>query len=115
MLKEEEEEEKGDQIAPLGIIFDIDGTLIRESRHLCGIHPRPHAIELLAWCCQRGHKPALWTAGHWTWADRVAQNICPLVQDKIQQKQNDDDDDNDDQIIKHNCPGRTCRKTFAFA
>ena len=86
---------------PLGIVFDIDGTLIRESRHLSGICIRPHAVDFLAWCCRRGHRVALWTAGHWTWGDKVARKICPLVQESLGQPE-------------HTCSGRDCSATFDF-
>lgn len=86
---------------PLGVVLDIDGTLIMESRHLTGIRIRPYAISFLAWCRQRGYRLSLWTAGHRWWADRVIRNICPLVQQELYGK-------------NHDCPGCHCSATFDF-
>ncbi|CAB9500171.1 expressed unknown protein [Seminavis robusta] len=87
---------------PLGIVMDIDGTLIRESRHLTGIRIRPHVVEFLVWCRQQGHRLALWTAGDKTWADRVLRKLCPLVQEGLGNGGVHDD-----------CP-HGCRLTFDF-
>ena len=53
--------EKNEGCQPLGIIFDIDGTLIAEGKRIHGVHIRPGTIELLSWCKERGHGVALWT------------------------------------------------------
>lgn len=86
---------------PLAIVFDIDGTLIRESRHLSGFCIRPHVVELLVWCLKRQHRVALWTASHWTWADSATKKLCPLVQKALRGKE-------------HECVGRECKATFEF-
>jgi len=91
-------------IKPLGIVFDIDGTLIAETSG-CGSFGvasplkriRPHTIELLRFCLARGHHLAIWTAAHTTWADTVARKLCTLVHS------------ND-----HPCAGKHCRRTFDF-
>ena len=79
----------------LGIIFDTDGTLVGEKNDIL----RPGAIEFLRWLLDRGHRLALWTAAHESWAETNAQRICRRV------VVHDDD---------HDC-SPVCRKTFSFA
>jgi NLI interacting factor-like phosphatase len=69
---------------PLGIIFDLDGTLVAEPHD--DDHPgdnfvpdevflRPGVRRLLAWCSQRGHSLAVWTAAHAGWAHYVSWKL----------------------------------------
>lgn len=57
---------------------------------------RPHAIDFLRWCKDRGHAISLWTKAHSAWADHVRRTLCQLVA-------------NDD----HQC-SQTCRRIFEF-
>lgn len=84
----------------LGIVFDIDGTLVAETRRdfMTGIQIRPHAIDLIKWCIRRGHRVSIWTAGHTSWADTVSRKLCALVHNNEQ----------------HVCRGIHCNKTFDF-
>jgi len=63
----------------LGIIFDIDGTLIAEGRHIHTIIIRPGTIPFLHWCKRRGHSIALWTKAHSSWANNVAMKLRKSV------------------------------------
>jgi NLI interacting factor-like phosphatase len=69
---------------PLGIIFDLDGTLVAEPHD--DDHPRddflpdevflrPGVRRLLVWCSQRGHSLAVWTAAHAGWAHYVSWKL----------------------------------------
>lgn len=80
----------------LGIIFDIDGTLIAEGKGVHGIRIRPGTVEFLQWCHQRGHALALWTKAHRGWADQVTIKICQAVHPH------------------HTCNAAPCRQTFDF-
>mmetsp|Transcript_7922 Transcript_7922/g.14665 ORF Transcript_7922/g.14665 Transcript_7922/m.14665 type:complete len:311 (+) Transcript_7922:148-1080(+) len=93
----------------LGIVFDIDGTLVAEHHRVQhsfqGIQLRPHTIEFLVWCKSRGHRLALWTAGSATWAGTMAQYLCTMT--KIHEA--------DDQNHHHRaCRGRSCTRLFDF-
>ena len=100
--KDEELEADGClRVRPLGIIFDIDGTLIAESRHIPGMRIRPYAVDLLAWCRKRGHRIALFTAAHSFWAECLVKKVCPLVQRALGVK-------------KHSCV-KNCTATFDFS
>lgn len=82
----------------LGIIFDIDGTLILEDHSSAGggVHLRPGSIDFLKWCFERGHALALWTAASQDHLGHCLEIFCQAVQSD------------------HEC-GPTCRKTFDFA
>ncbi|CAB9511360.1 expressed unknown protein [Seminavis robusta] len=84
----------------LGLVFDIDGTLILETENTAEeIVLRPGSMEFLQWCQQRGHALALWTAASDFHLDRCVKTICPLVAP------------HDDKP----CQGAKCNKTFEFA
>jgi len=85
------------QTRSLGIIFDLDGTLVAEGKNVYGIVERPGAVEFMRWCFERGHAMAVWTAAHSGWAHRVACHFCQAVQQ-------------DD----HCCAGVACTRTFDF-
>lgn len=95
-LEEVEAEKKKDE--PLGIIFDIDGTLIAEGERVRGVIVRPGAIEFIRWCKQRGHAVALWTKGHDYWGTHVLMKICKAVMGPQH----------------HEECHRDCRETFSF-
>eukprot|EP00581_Thalassiosira_minuscula_P015418 CAMPEP_0183724460 /NCGR_PEP_ID=MMETSP0737-20130205/17944_1 /TAXON_ID=385413 /ORGANISM="Thalassiosira miniscula, Strain CCMP1093" /LENGTH=304 /DNA_ID=CAMNT_0025955057 /DNA_START=46 /DNA_END=960 /DNA_ORIENTATION=+ len=82
----------------LGVVFDIDGTLIAEIKRdfYSGIKIRPGAIEFITWLKKRGHAASIWTKASKPWAHRVVQEICPLV------------------YGPHECSGLKCHKTFDF-
>mmetsp|Transcript_4392 Transcript_4392/g.5041 ORF Transcript_4392/g.5041 Transcript_4392/m.5041 type:complete len:276 (+) Transcript_4392:55-882(+) len=85
----------------LGIIFDIDGTLIAEGKEIHRIIIRPGTIEFLQLLHQRGHALALWTKAHRQWGEAVAKKICEAVH----------------QESNHKCCGtgsNFCRHTFDF-
>ena len=66
----------------LGIIFDIDGTLISEHRNAefsNRIILRPNTIPFLIWLKKRGHAIALWTKAHISHANNVKYFICKQV------------------------------------
>ena len=69
----------GIAINPLGIVFDIDGTLIAEGERVIGIKIRPGVVEFLKWCKDRGHVLALWTKAHSSWASHVMTKLCQAV------------------------------------
>jgi hypothetical protein len=84
---------------PLGIILDLDGTLIAENEEpegAPGDFLRPAAVEFLQWCLARGHSLALWTAAHSSWAHYVSWKLCTAVHHH------------------RGCEGSGCRKTFDF-
>jgi hypothetical protein len=82
---------------PLTIIFDIDGTLIAQSRHIRGIRIRPGAVEFIHWCRKPGHFVALWTKAPAFWANQVSKKFSTLIHPG------------------HSCKGgHECRKTFDF-
>mmetsp|Transcript_23323 Transcript_23323/g.28072 ORF Transcript_23323/g.28072 Transcript_23323/m.28072 type:complete len:251 (+) Transcript_23323:24-776(+) len=87
-----------DEEKSLGVVFDVDGTLIKEpTRDDChGIQIRPGAAEFIQWLASRGHCVSIWTKSSKFWANRVVKKVCPLV------------------YGTHDCPGITCRKTFSF-
>lgn len=67
---------------PLGIVLDIDGTLVAENEDPDIFDPafiRPGVIDFLLWCRERGHSLALWTAGHASWAHYIAWKLSTLV------------------------------------
>ena len=82
----------------LGVVFDIDGTLVAEqSRDLyCGMKLRPGALEFMQWLTSRGHRLGLWTKASKFWSHRVVKKACPLVSGP------------------HDCSGTDCRRTFDF-
>mmetsp|Transcript_29646 Transcript_29646/g.49155 ORF Transcript_29646/g.49155 Transcript_29646/m.49155 type:complete len:283 (+) Transcript_29646:27-875(+) len=98
-MSQQQQQHQRQQDTPLGIIFDIDGTLIAEGSVDGNIKIRPGVIQTLTELKARGHRLALWTAAHSTWADRVCKTLCVLVSP-------DHDDDK-------NCSNQ-CRKTFDF-
>jgi phosphoserine phosphatase len=59
----------------LGMIFDIDGTLIAIGDWVHLFILRPGAVDFLKWALERGHTLALWTAATSGWADRVATKL----------------------------------------
>lgn len=84
----------------LGIVFDIDGTIIAEHQNPYNnfhnrIILRPDIIEFLALCKRRGHSLALWTKGHSTHGYHINHYICKKVNPQ------------------HICYGK-CRNTFDF-
>jgi len=104
--KEEEEEEES-QRRRLGLVFDIDGTLIREATENDEndndgnkILLRRGSMEFLHWCKEeRGHSIALWTAASEEHLQNCLQVFCPLITNNHRQQ----------------CCGPKCRKTFDFA
>lgn len=70
---------KPQTVHKLGLVFDIDGTLVGESEKLLQYRLRPGAIEFLKWLLQRGHRLALWTAASDSWAITNAYRICQQV------------------------------------
>jgi len=73
---------------PLGIILDLDGTVIAESMNDNddlrmttddSVFIRPGTIEFLQWCLDRGHSLAVWTAGHSSWAHYVSWKLCSAL------------------------------------
>jgi len=105
---------------PLGIIFDLDGTLIAEGDTVQYIVPRPGAIEFLAWCKMRGHSLAIWTAARRGWADSVTRYLCRAVTCAISEIENNNNTHCDDShTIDHRrhdkmCRGINCRQIFDF-
>ena len=84
---------------PLGIVLDLDGTLITENDDdLCSdAFLRPGAVEFLRWCRARGHSLAIWTAAHRSWAHYVSWKLCSAVDPQ------------------HSCSGGCeCQRTFDF-
>lgn len=83
----------------LGIVFDIDGTIIAENHNPYQFHHkiqlRPETIEFMRWCKSRGHSLALWTKAHSSHAMSINHLICKQI------------DPN------HVCWGK-CRHTFSF-
>ena len=84
---------------------------------------RPHAVSFLAWCRRRGHRLAIWTAAHSSWADSVVRKLCPLVQNEIAvfndlttctTTSSSTNYNNDAKEKIHTCPGISCRATFDF-
>ena len=89
---------------PLGIVLDLDGTLIAEfdsdDDWLCSRDDfvRPGAVEFLRWCKARGHSLAVWTAADASWANYVLWKLCTGLHGP-----------------DHACQGATCsRGTFDF-
>ncbi|GAX26370.1 hypothetical protein FisN_2Hh212 [Fistulifera solaris] len=85
----------------LGIILDLDGTLVAESSS--SEHPsasetflRPAVLDFLRWCQARNHVVAVWTAAHASWAHYVTWKICSALDPQ------------------HDCQGLDCRNLFAF-
>jgi NLI interacting factor-like phosphatase len=73
---------------PLGIIFDLDGTLVaeplddhRDNKLSDDVFLRPGVQRLLAWCYQRGHSLAVWTAAHAGWAHYVSWKLLQASDD----------------------------------
>jgi hypothetical protein len=66
---------------PLGLVFDLDGTLVAEAlddSDACfpdSVFLRPGVQHFLEWCCNRGHRLAIWTAGHSSWAHYVSWKL----------------------------------------
>jgi NLI interacting factor-like phosphatase len=86
-----------DTTRKLAFVFDIDGTLIGETKDLyAGVQIRPHTVQFLRWCQGRGHRLALWTVAHVGWANRIAKIFCEELHPN------------------HDCQGRKCRQTFDF-
>lgn len=81
--------------AQLGIVFDLDGTLIAEGEAVKGVCPRPAAADFLQWLLDRGHRLAIWTAAHPSWAHCVSRHFC-------------------NRLVDHDCEGTTCRRVFDF-
>lgn len=94
------EESRFPSTGRLGIVLDIDGTLIAEGKRVHNVRIRPGAVDFLSWCKRRGHAVSLWTKAHPEWADRVASKICPLVTRSDGRQ--------------HKCSGIDCRATFDF-
>lgn len=63
----------------LGIVFDIDGTLILEADDNEDVVLRQGSMEFLRWCKQRGHSIALWTAASEEHLQSCLQVFCPLI------------------------------------
>ena len=74
---------------------------------------RPHRVGFLVWCRQREHRLAIWTAGDWSWPDRVVRKLCPLVQQELAAGKTMDDG-RGAAAAEHVCPGRQCGATFDF-
>ena len=107
----------------LGIIFDVDGTLIAEGDSIPGIVHRPGAIEYLYWLAKRGHAIALWTAAWSGHADRVAASFCRAIQQEQQRYDEQQQQQQQQQQQRaqngneedHQCHGRSmCRNIFDF-
>mmetsp|Transcript_1866 Transcript_1866/g.4232 ORF Transcript_1866/g.4232 Transcript_1866/m.4232 type:complete len:289 (-) Transcript_1866:303-1169(-) len=92
------------QSQKLGIVFDIDGTLIGESEHIHQWRLRPRTIEFLQWLLDRGHRFALWTAAYDSWAITNAYRICQRVHGPHEGCWQDE-----------SRGYRECHKTFCFA
>ena len=96
--------------ARLGLVFDIDGTLIAQPAPNGEIVFRHGTIEFLADCLAAGHGLALWTAGNKTWAARVAAVLCTRVQAHRQKQRRQDK-----QTVPHVCNDPyNCQETFSF-
>ena len=86
----------------LGIIFDLDGTLVAESSDPeqsatdQETFIRPAVLGFLRWCRTRNHVVAVWTAAHGSWAHYVTWKICSTLDPQ------------------HDCQGLECRKLFSF-
>lgn len=82
----------------LGIIFDLDGTLVAESSEPSDQETflRPAVLDFLRWCQERHHVLAVWTAAHRSWAHYVTWKICSSLDPQ------------------HECQGLECRKLFSF-
>lgn len=83
-------------IPPLALILDIDGTIVAEGRHVSGIVLRPNVVEFLRNCKEKGYFLAIWTSAHSAWAHSVAMKLCKLI--------HQDD---------HECSS-LCKRTFEF-
>lgn len=86
----------------LGIVFDLDGTLVAESSDPeqsasdQETFIRPAVLDFLRWCQERNHVVAVWTAAHSSWAHYVTWKICSALDPQ------------------HDCQGLECRKLFSF-
>lgn len=97
--------------ARLGLVFDIDGTLIAQPPPNGEIIVRPGTIEFLADCLAAGHGLALWTAGNDVWAARVAAVLCTRVQAHRQKQRRKDKQ----RVLPHVCNDPyNCQETFSF-
>lgn len=105
-----EQQERNEKSSPsLGIIFDIDGTLIAEGDNIFNVQLRPGCVELMQFCKRRGHAVALWTAAHSDHAAYCARKICEQV---VTTTNKDSIEKNGKQ--PHKCSGENCRETFDF-
>lgn len=84
-------QEKQKKNPKLGIIFDIDGTLIAENDNIFHVLIRPGTVEFLKWCkYERGYSLALWTTAGESWAKEVCKKLCPLVTSEKEESINKD-------------------------
>lgn len=96
---------------PLGLVFDLDGTLVAEPfhdddpdavYHSDSTFLRPGVQEFLRWCRRRGHVIAVWTAAQSAWAHYVSWKLTNACGNTASSTSNssassdDDDNENDD-------------------